>query len=104
MPAGAGEPHFAAGTFEVVRIDEVRCTMSDHFIGPVTEAAQRAWTYPANISLSVCDQNQIQRGLEQPAPLFRLLVQRLRLVEDIRFGLGAFLQGGRKPSQHQKAE
>src|SRR6266403_3641422 len=43
--AFAGELHFAAGTFEVVRIDEFRGAVSNHFIGPVADRRQGAWTY-----------------------------------------------------------
>src|SRR5260370_40668301 len=37
MLAPAGQLHFATGSFEILRIDEFRATMSDHFIGPVAD-------------------------------------------------------------------
>src|SRR4051794_19253239 len=104
LVAGPGQLHFAAGTCKILRIDEFRGAMPVHFIRPIAEGRQRAWTYPPQISLSIGNQDQIQRRFEQPALFFRLVVQGLRLLVDIRVRIGAFLRGERKPSQHEEAE
>src|SRR5665213_669940 len=100
----AGELHFVTRTFEIFGIDEFRATMPDHFLRPVADGWQGAGTYANKYSATIGDQDQIQRCLKQPPPLFRLLVQSLRLLVYIRIGVRAFFRGRRKPSQHEEAE
>ncbi len=69
-------PHFVAGIFEVVGIDEFGRAMPDHVFRPVSENAHSAGADLNEISRGIRHQDQILRGFEDAPPFLDFLIER----------------------------
>src|SRR3954471_6170652 len=75
--AAAGGAHLVPGFPQIVRVDEIGAITTDHFLRSVAQNGFAAWAHLNEKALAVGHQDQILRGLENPAALFGLLPQRL---------------------------
>src|SRR3569833_2508514 len=75
--AAAGGAHLVPGFLQIVRVDEIGAITTDHFLRSVAQNGFAAWAHLNETALAVGHEDQILRGLENPAALISLLPQRL---------------------------